>query len=34
MIKEMVEADEKRKAEEEEADSDKEIEEFLRKAIN
>lgn len=34
MIKEMVEADEKRKAQEEEVDSDQEIEEFLRKAIN
>ena len=34
MIKSMVEAEEKRRAEEEEADSDKEIEEFLRKVID
>lgn len=34
MIKEIVEAEEKRRAEEEMADSDKEIEEFLRKTID
>lgn len=34
MIKSIVEAEEKRRAEEEEADSDKEIEQFLRKVID
>lgn len=34
MIKSTVEAEEKLRAEQEEADSDKEIEEFLRKAID
>lgn len=34
LIKSIVEAEEKSKAEEEAADSDKEIEEFLRKAID
>lgn len=34
MIKSIVEAEEKLRAEQEEADSDKEIEEFLRKVID